>query len=66
MAILYVCMCHLIVFRVILEIDPQALIPRLPRRQRSESASPDIPLAEQTLTQAFQTAKYWKDQLLKG
>ena len=48
-----------------LELDPTALIGRLPRRKLPDGSPADTPLAEQTISQAIQTAKFWRETLLK-
>lgn len=49
---------------IVMEIDSLELLSRIPRRQMN---GPDTPtLSEPTLSGAFQTAKFIKDQILKG
>ena len=51
---------HLLSLSIILESDPTILSQRVSRR---ESSSADIPLSEQTLSQALQTAR---DQVVRS
>ena len=50
-------------------MDPKELAKRLPRRASSASEpseSSGSAISEQSISQAIETARYWKNQFLRG
>jgi hypothetical protein len=48
---------------IVLEMDTSELLSRVPRRQQD---GPETPISDQNVGGAYQTAKFIRDQILKG